>query len=141
MNVAPTDNALKQRVKIDKAQEVLRRLKAVPCSDCKQDHPYWRMEFDHVRGEKLFAVSEAQHWLFSHSHPEILAERMKQLLDEVAKCDIVCGNCHLDRTFARGQLRRPVGPPRPRFVPFGAKNFKRWPRGKRLAKSAEGRGC
>jgi hypothetical protein len=48
------------------------------------------MQFDHREDAlKKFVVSETR----SRAHSTILAE--------VAKCDIVCTNCHRDRTFKR----------------------------------------
>lgn len=63
--------------------------KTVPCADCKGIFPPWAMEFDHVRGEKLFNVSEAARW------------GRKRLVEEAAKCEIVCANCHRQRTRSR----------------------------------------
>jgi hypothetical protein len=60
-----------------------------PCSDCKQIYPNQCMELDHVRGSKLFPVSQHN----NHSREELLAE--------IAKCDRVCSNCHRVRTASR----------------------------------------
>lgn len=115
------------------AQAYLRQMTNRPCADCGGTFPYWVMEFDHVRGEKLFNVTEATLWLFSHHHPEVRAHRMQQLHDEVAKCDIVCANCHLTRTHMRSELGRPMGKKRPRFKPFGTSKaqLKKYGRAKR----------
>jgi hypothetical protein len=48
------------------------------------------MQFDHVRGEKLFNVS------YFRSKAKI-----DFLLAEIAKCDVVCANCHAIRTHER----------------------------------------
>jgi hypothetical protein len=61
------------------------------------------MEFDHVRGEKRYAVS---HLVCSNLS-------LDYLLDEIANCDIVCSNCHRLRTFARKVwMRKEVEPQR-----------------------------
>lgn len=61
-------------------------LKNVPCMDCcKRFHPVC-MDFDHRPGEiKLFTIA---------------ARKMgrEALLAEIAKCDVVCSNCHRLRT-------------------------------------------
>jgi hypothetical protein len=54
------------------------------------------MDFDHVRGSKSGLISE----MVAGGRPWSVIE------DEIAKCDLVCSNCHRYRTFARtGQIR------------------------------------
>jgi hypothetical protein len=60
--------------------------KAAPCVDCGVQYPYYVMDFDHVRGEKRFALSQHQ------------ARGLKLIDEEIAKCDLVCANCHRIRT-------------------------------------------
>lgn len=69
----------------------VRALKEVPCADCGESHPYYVMDFDHVRGEKLAGVGAMLATGYS----------MQALLDEIDKCEVVCANCHRVRTFAR----------------------------------------
>jgi hypothetical protein len=65
-------------------------LKSKPCTDCKKTYPHYVMEWDHVRGEKSMNVSN------------LLRARGKAvLLREIAKCDLVCRNCHAIRTYER----------------------------------------
>ncbi len=49
------------------------------------------MDFDHVRGEKLFGIVEARG----------SAIAWQTVLNEIAKCDLVCANCHRMRTYIR----------------------------------------
>ncbi|HET8892817.1 MAG TPA: hypothetical protein VFM96_01800, partial [Gaiellaceae bacterium] len=63
--------------------------KALPCADCKGVFPPWVMDFDHVSGEKLVNVSRA------------VKQGRRQVLAEAAKCELVCANCHRDRTHRR----------------------------------------
>ncbi len=56
-------------------------LKAKPCMDCRKLFPAVCMDFDHVRGQKLFQVSECR-------------RSLEAILAEIAKCDLVCSNCH-----------------------------------------------
>jgi len=52
------------------------------------------MDFDHVRGVKLFNVG-------------MMTSRSFELIDaEIAKCEIVCSNCHRIRTKQRIDRRR-----------------------------------
>lgn len=64
---------------------------ATPCYDCQESHPFYKMEFDHVWGEKSFNLSEAGNSVCSF--PLVLAE--------IKKCVVVCRNCHAERTFRR----------------------------------------
>lgn len=76
----------------DRARAFIHSLKDVPCADCGNRFPHWIMEFDHVpeRGPKLFKINIA-----------IASRGREQVLAEIAKCDVVCANCHKDRTFKR----------------------------------------
>ncbi len=66
-------------------------LKAIPCMDCGECFPAICMDFDHRPGtDKLFEVGD-----------KIFFLGMKKLLDEIAKCDVVCSNCHRIRTQSR----------------------------------------
>lgn len=49
------------------------------------------MDFDHVRGEKKFNLAVAANKNIS----------IARIQDEIAKCDVVCANCHRERTFKR----------------------------------------
>lgn len=64
-------------------------LKDVPCVDCGFRYPPECMDFDHVRGEKLFNIG-----MNRDRKPEVV-------LKEIAKCEIVCANCHRIRTKVR----------------------------------------
>jgi hypothetical protein len=78
------------------------------CADCGVAYRYWVMQLDHVpsRGAKSFTISLAY---TSGRDRRVLCTR-EQLLAEIAKCEIVCSNCHAERTHARGGQRwgRPV---------------------------------
>jgi hypothetical protein len=69
----------------------LRELRKVPCMDCGGTFPPYVMEFDHRDpATKLFALTSSRAML----------KPRDQLLAEIAKCDIVCSNCHQARTYA-----------------------------------------
>jgi hypothetical protein len=94
--------------------------------DCSQAFHPFVMDFDHRPGvEKLFAVSA----MLSRSISE------EAVLAEIAKCDLVCANCHRLRTLARLEKTRlpvPEAAPRKTHCPHGheytAENTR--PRGK-----------
>ena len=65
------------------------------CADCGYRAHHIALEFDHRPGtEKLFNVS----WRTAHNAEKVWAE--------VAKCDVVCANCHQIRTHKR-RLTKP----------------------------------
>lgn len=68
----------------------MRALKAaVPCADCGGVFDPVCMDFDHRPGtKKLFTIS---HGIARRTYDAVLAE--------IAKCDIVCANCHRIRTL------------------------------------------
>lgn len=68
-------------------------LKDVPCADCGHRFPPVCMDFDHIAGEKINSISEMFHRACSWESIEA----------EIAKCEVVCSNCHRIRTSARGQ--------------------------------------
>lgn len=69
------------------------RLKDKPCIDCRGIFHRWQMDFDHVRGNKKFNVCQPG------------SRSIQTVIDEIAKCDLVCANCHRDRTHKRGEYR------------------------------------
>jgi hypothetical protein len=62
-----------------------------PCSDCGGTFPPEAMQWDHLPGTPKRGDISA---LSGLSKEEILAE--------IAKCELVCTNCHILRTAARG---------------------------------------
>lgn len=65
------------------------------CLDCAEND-LRVLEFDHVRGDKLATIAQL-----------IVREaNLKRLADEIAKCDVVCANCHRRRTAQRANWKR-----------------------------------
>ena len=71
--------------------EFLRSLRCVPCADCRGQFPPYVMDFDH-RGD-----APKDFWILQRAG----AVSRERLMNELAKCDIVCANCHRARTHAR----------------------------------------
>ena len=80
------DKAARNTLKI---KESVRRAKEVPCKDCQQSYPYYVMDFDHL-GDKAFNISEC-----------MAKYGWEKIQKEIAKCDVVCSNCHRIRTHQR----------------------------------------
>lgn len=70
-------------------REIIRAAKSTPCTDCDVQYPYYVMQFDHL-GDKEFNIG--------HRGPTLGEAR---LMAEIAKCEVVCANCHAERTHHR----------------------------------------
>ena len=84
-----------EKISIKKQKEALARYlievkEKNPCMDCKISYPYYMMDFDHVRGKKQANVAELINTLSK-----------KRIDTEIAKCEVVCSNCHRARTYMR----------------------------------------
>lgn len=60
------------------------------CVDCGGKYPWYVLDFDHVRGKKVANIGQMLNY-FS----------IDDILKEINKCDIVCSNCHRERTYMR----------------------------------------
>jgi hypothetical protein len=68
------------------------------CSDCGYNANPVALQFDHLPGNEKVADIARLAWL---------KRSMSSLLAEIAKCEVVCANCHAIRTFNRGWPGRP----------------------------------
>lgn len=73
----------------ERRKSIIRDSKTAPCADCGVSYPSYVMDFDHVRGVKEFEIGKSRTPIKS---PD-------KIRAEIAKCDIVCANCHRERTF------------------------------------------
>lgn len=81
------DRTKESRIKV---REFVIELKSKPCQDCGINYPPYVMDFDHRDGvDKEYEISQMR--FFSK----------EEILKEVSKCDLVCSNCHRERTFQR----------------------------------------
>jgi hypothetical protein len=72
-------------------QDMLGKMKEESgCIDCSTKYPFYILDFDHVYGKKVANIGQMLDY-FS----------IEDILKEVAKCDIVCSNCHRERTYQR----------------------------------------
>jgi len=74
-------------------REIADELKSAPCADCGNKFPPVCMDFDHIpeRGAKLFNIA--------NGIPQSIS--MERFMTEIAKCEVVCSNCHRIRTKER----------------------------------------
>lgn len=64
---------------------------AAGCADCGEHYPYFVLQFDHVGTDKVKGIAQ------------MLSGKMsiEDLAIEMAKCEVVCANCHAIRTYNR----------------------------------------
>jgi hypothetical protein len=59
-----------------------------PCKDCNKNYPHYVMHFDHLRDKKFNIGSKT-------------SININKIINEINKCEIVCANCHAERTYKR----------------------------------------
>lgn len=84
-------------VAVEKRRRHLRKFKQQPCADCGKRFPWYVMELDHIKRKRL--TKHGRRLTFT----AIVARSWKLLLQELAQCDVVCGNCHNRRSYRRQQ--------------------------------------
>lgn len=85
--IALKQTAIKNKERLQKYR--LQYYHTHPCSDCGNTD-YRVLDFDHLK-DKEFNISDGIKWGYS-------LERIKA---EIAKCEVVCSNCHRIRTWER----------------------------------------
>jgi hypothetical protein len=83
----------KQALAAKRMTYLIEFLKTHPCVDCGETDPLV-LEFDHLV-DKAFDIGAA-----------IPYRRWQSILDEIAKCEVVCANCHRRRTSRRRGFMR-----------------------------------
>jgi len=68
------------------------------CKDCGKQYPHYVMDFDHLH-DKVDGVAQLAQKTVS----------LETLRAEIEKCDIVCANCHRERTWRRSHGQE-IGP-------------------------------
>lgn len=92
MNRALGRNA---RISKENQDKLLAYLSCHTCTDCG-NNDIRVLEFDHVRGEKLYTISRMVRHGIS----------WKVIEDEIAKCEVRCVNCHRIKSIERGNWWR-----------------------------------
>lgn len=67
-----------------------------PCTDCGESDPLV-LEFDHLGDDKLFNIAQG-----------VRDRGWGKFVEEIAKCEVVCANCHRRRTARRAGFVRAV---------------------------------
>lgn len=66
----------------------LNKQKDKPCIDCGIKYPCYVMDFDHI-GTKTFNINNGKY------------AGIKRIKEELKHCEVVCSNCHRERTYKR----------------------------------------
>jgi hypothetical protein len=85
----------KKALGAERLEYLLAYLRDHHCVDCGESDPVV-LEFDHLR-DKKFGVAQG-----------LRDREWQSVLDEIAKCEVVCANCHRRRTARRGGFARAV---------------------------------
>ena len=94
---SPSNELVRKRAYWQQQTRLLEGIKSRPCADCGQTYPTCAMDFDHVRSDqKRYTISRM-----------IGRAGTATIMAEVAKCDIVCANCHRERTYRRREAGSP----------------------------------
>jgi hypothetical protein len=84
----------KSTARARKAKKILDDYKeSLPCSDCKNFFPFYVTQFDHLpEFTKVVLISSLR------------GCKWETIEKELAKCELVCANCHAIRTWTRAQM-------------------------------------
>lgn len=83
----------KQRESYKNARAILQELKNKPCTDCGRSFPWYCMDFDHPDpSKKKYNIS---YWCS--------LRKVKEMLEEIKICALVCATCHRIRTHVQRQ--------------------------------------
>lgn len=63
-----------------------------PCTDCGEFYPYYVMDFDHIGDDKEMNIANSINY-----------GNWAKIEEEIAKCELVCSNCHRKRTYNRNE--------------------------------------
>lgn len=67
--------------------------KEKPCIDCGIVYPHYIMDYDH-KYDKKYNVSRM-----------VTCGSKEKILEEISKCDLVCANCHRERTHGSNKQK------------------------------------
>lgn len=80
----------RNKVSREAMRQYIRKAKDKPCTDCDVKYPYYVMQFDHIASDKEYTIAT----LVNYTNYEMVDK-------EIAKCEVVCANCHAIRTWKR----------------------------------------
>lgn len=75
-----------------KRQDIVNKIKDIPCVNCKEKFDYWLMDFNHLPNHVKYAAVSA---MIMKLAP------IDKILEEVSKCEILCVRWHRYFTFGK----------------------------------------
>ncbi len=92
-----------RRRRRERLKSHIREKKNKPCADCGRRYPYYVMDFDHrPEHQKAFGIGRYI--------GTVVVSTYAKVDEEIAKCDVVCANCHRIRTHNRRTPKVPSSP-------------------------------
>jgi len=88
------NNNLDRKLRTSKAY-IISQKDNKQCTDCKRNFRYWILDFDHLEN-KTFSINKIQN------------RSLNFIKQEIAKCELVCANCHRIRTEIRKRLNKQI---------------------------------
>ncbi|UVK59947.1 HNH endonuclease [Streptomyces phage Spilled] len=79
----------------NKKRDLIHEAKKRPCVDCGNSYPYYVMDLDHL-----------PQYTKSFSLGKYIQHTLKEVAEEIEKCEVVCANCHRMRTHNRGYFNQ-----------------------------------
>lgn len=77
-----------------KKRDYIAAVKDCPCMDCGIKYPPYVMDLDHRnKGDKVMNLAKF-----------LSRAGWDRIKDEIKKCDVVCSNCHRERTAQRARI-------------------------------------
>ncbi len=78
-------------------KELLEKIKSVPCMDCGISYPTYIMDLDHR--DPSTKKSNVSRLVRQGAWDDFIAE--------IEKCDVICANCHRERTYGKFRPQNP----------------------------------
>lgn len=76
---------------VNRNREFVKNAKQNPCTDCGIRYAAHIMQFDHIGNNKKDNIANLVNQAVS----------INTIKKEIEKCELVCANCHADRTYKR----------------------------------------
>lgn len=84
----------------DQIDELINSYKSKPCTDCGVSYPPYVMDLDHIDPtKKVLKISTMRRRKMAFD----------KIIEEMDKCEVVCANCHRERTNKQNPARYSKG--------------------------------
>lgn len=90
LQVRLRENKRKAQLYIDNLDYINNYKNERCCVDCNTKYPPYVLQFDHCKGTKSNSIKNMKH-----------NSSLNTIIKEIEKCELVCANCHRNRTYKR----------------------------------------